>query len=86
MYSHIKVITIFLMLCSYVLKKENPKNSKNHQSYGRFKSLSNFIIILNISITTVIPPIDYHSIWQASEITITVRLTSNSLRQDDCVT
>ena len=58
MYSHIKVITIFLRLCSYVLKKENPKNSKNHQSYGCFKNLSNFIIILNISITTIIAPID----------------------------
>ena len=52
MYSHIKVITIFLMLRSYVLKKEIPKNSKNHQSYGRFKNLSNFIIILDISIAT----------------------------------
>ena len=58
MYSHIKVITIFLRLCRYVLKKENPKNSKNYLSYGRFKSLSNFIIILNVSITTVIAPID----------------------------
>ena len=58
MYSHIKVITIFLMVCSYVLKKEIPKNSKNHQSYGRFKNLSNFIIILDIFITTIIAPID----------------------------
>ena len=40
------------MVCSYVLKKEIPKNTINHQSYGRCKKLSNFIIILDISIST----------------------------------
>ena len=57
-YNHINVISIFLMICSYVLKKEIPKNSINYQSYDRFQKLSNFIIISDISIATAIALID----------------------------
>ena len=50
------------MICSYVLKKEIPKNSINYQSYDRFQKLSNFIIISDISTATAtataIAPID----------------------------
>ena len=43
---------ILFIICSYILKKENWKNSIQYQSYECLKNVSDFNIVQNLFITT----------------------------------